>query len=174
MKIKLFKNKKGFVEWFFVLVVIMAFSIFALVLNKAWDGIEEPLIDGLSDNLPDDSPVNVSDILGNVGNTTRNFSNMLPFLIIGLVGFILITAGAIMKHPVMIFVGIIVFGVVILLGVIYSNVYSEIANSDGFSDISDDLGIQNSLMDYLPTIIFLIALGIVGSIIYGKSQSGGA
>ncbi len=165
-------NKKGFMTWFFVLIVLMGFSIFMLVVNKIVPEINAPLAESLSNNLPDNSPVNVTDILNSSNQTMRNMSNMLPFLIIGLVGFVLISAGAIMKHPIMIFVGIIIFAVVILIGAIYSNVYSEIANSDGFSDVSDQLLIQKKFMDFLPTIIFIIAIGIIGFILYGKSSGG--
>lgn len=168
------KNKKGnFVAWFFVIVVLLTFSIFMLVMNKAWGEIETPLAEQLEENMPDDSPVNVTDILRKVGNTERNLSNMLPFLIIGLFAFVLIGAGSLMKHPIMIFIGIIILGVCILLAVIFSNVYTQMSDSDEFAETKADLGIQNKFMDYLPTIVFIMAIGIFIAVLYGKSQGGG-
>lgn len=168
------KNKRGnFVAWFFVVVVIMAFSIFALILNKSWNEIETPLAEALEDQMPDDSPVNVTDILTGVGDTNENFSAMIAFLIIGLLGFIMITAGALIRSPVMIFVGIIVFGVLFLVAVVFSNVYVEIAESEGFAQENEDLVIQGTFMDYLPVIAFFIAIGVVVFILYGKSAGGG-
>ena len=123
--------------------------------------------------MPNDSPVNVSDVLGSVGDTTRNFSNMLPFLIIGLLGFVMITAGSMMKSPAMIFVGLIVMGVLLLVAIVFSNVYTEMASSSEFSSTSDDLLIQGTFMDYLPVIVFFLAIGIVVFILYGKSSGGG-
>lgn len=170
--LNLYKNKKGngFVAWFFVIVVLLAFSVFMLVMNKAWGEIETPLAESLEKNMPDDSPVNVTDILHKVGNTERNMSNMLPFLIIGLFAFVLIGAGSLMKHPIMIFIGIIILGVCILLAAVFSNVYTQMSEEDQFQETRDTLSIQNKFMDYLPTIVFIMAIGIFISVLYGKSQ----
>lgn len=168
------KNKKGnFVAWFFVIIVLFAFSIFALVLFNSWDKIKNPMAAEFEKAIPDDSNVNVTDILGGVGDTTKNFSNMMPFLIIGLFSFVLITAGAIIKHPIMISVGLIVLGAVILIAVTFSNVYETITDSEGFADSDSELVIQGEFMDYLPVIIFIMAIGIFAAVIYGKSQGGG-
>lgn len=167
-------NKRGnFVAWFLVIIVIMAFAIFSLILNKTWGEIETPLASTLENNMPDDSPVNVTDVLGGVGDTTKNFSNMLPFLIIGLLAFVMISAGAIMKSPAMIFVGIIVLGVLLLISVVFSNVYTGISGTTEFTSTSNDLQIQGTFMDYLPAIAFFIAIGVVAFIVYGKSYGGG-
>lgn len=166
------KNKKGngFVAWFFVLVVLLAFSIFMLVINKAWGEIETPLAASLEKNMPNNTDVNVTDILHKVGNTERNLSNMLPFLIIGLFAFVLIGAGSLMKHPIMIFVGIVILAVCILLAVVFSNVYTQMSDTPKFEDTKNELLIQNKFMDYLPTIIFIMAIGIFIAVLYGKSQ----
>lgn len=165
------RNKRGsFTAWFFVIVFILGFSIFMLVLNKAWNEIETPLAEGLEENMPSDSPVNVTEILGNVGSTQRNLSNMLPFIIIGLFAFVLISAGAMMNHPVMIFLGIIILGIAILLAVVFSNVYTQISEEDQFETTSDTLTIQKTFMDYLPIIVIILALGILIVILYGRTQ----
>jgi len=166
-------NKKGFIAWFLVVVVIMAFSVFALIINKTWGEIETPLAATLEDNMPDDSPVNVTEELGKVSSTMKNFSDMLPFLIIGLLAFVMISAGAMMKSPAMIFVGMIVMGVLLLLAVVFSNVYTGIAEADEFVSTASDLVIQGVFMDFLPVIVFFIAIGIVVFILYGKSAGGG-
>lgn len=167
-------NKRGnFVAWFLVVIIIMAFSVFALILNKTWGEIETPLAATLEDNMPNDSSVNVTDILTGVGDTTRNFSNMLPFLIIGLLAFIMISAGAMMKSPVMIFVGFIVGGVLLLISIVFSNVYEGIADSSEFTSTAGDLLIQGTFMDNLPIIVFFIAVGVIVFIMYGKSSSSG-
>ena len=180
-KIKIHKNKierkrmnkkANFVAWFFVLIVIMAFSIFALILNKAWSEIETPMAETLEKNMPSDTDVNVTEILGGVGNTTQNFSNMLPFLIIGLFAFIMITAGALLRHPILIFVGIIVLGVLLLIATVFSNVYTSISETTSFKDTSDDLAIQGKFMDFLPIIIFILAIGIAAFVLYSKSSGG--
>jgi len=166
-------NKRAnFIVWFFVVIVIMAFSVFALVLNKTWSEIETPLDSALAQNIPSDTNVNVSEILGNVGDTSRNFSNMLPFLLIGLFAFVLITAGALLKHPIMIFVGIMVFAVLVLIAATFSNVYSELGDSESFQETDSELLIQGTFMDYLPLIVFVLAMGIAAFIIFSKGGGG--
>lgn len=169
------KNKKGnFVAWFFVIVAIMAFAIFFLILKNAWNAAGPELAAGFDSKIPANSNVNVTEILvDDVGGTTTNFSNMIPFLIIGLFAFVMITAGAIIKHPIMIFVGIIVLGVLVLIAVVFSNVYTQISDSNGFSEADSQLGLQGKFMDYLPYIVVLLAIGVVAAILYGRSQGGG-
>ena len=89
---KKMNKKANFVVWFFVIIVIMAFSLFMLILNYTWSKIETPLGEGLSASTPtDNTNVNITNILGGVGDTSKNMSNMLPFLIIGLLGFLIQT-----------------------------------------------------------------------------------
>ncbi len=170
----LIKNKKGnaFVAWFFVIVVILSFSVFMLIMNKVTPEIVNPLAEELEENMPDDSPFNTTEVLGKVVNTQRNLSNMLPFLIIGLFAFVLIGAGSLMKHPIMIFIGIVILAVCILIAAIFSNVYEQISDTPQFEATKDELLLQNKFMDYLPQIISIMAIGIFIAVLYGKSQGG--
>lgn len=167
------KKPQGFVEFFFVIVVLLAVALFLLVLNKVWKEVKNPLDEGLSSAMPNDSSVNVSKVLNQTGSTTRLFDKLLPFILIGLFAFVLITAGAIMRHPIMIFVGVIILAVIILLAVIYSNLYQSIAETNEFQQANSDLPIQGNFMKYLPYIIFILALGITIMIVYGRNQGGG-
>jgi len=67
----------------------------------------------------------------------------------------------------------IVMGVLLLLAVVFSNVYTGIAEADEFVSTASDLVIQGVFMDFLPVIVFFIAIGIVVFILYGKSAGGG-
>lgn len=176
MKTNILKNKKGegFFSWFFVIIVLLAVAIALIVINKTYSEIQTPLQEGLSNSINDTENVNITKILNQTGSATLSFDKLLPFLIIGLFAFVLITAGAIIRHPIMIFVGIVILGVVILIAVIFSNVYTEISTTDAFSSTSASMPIQSKFMEYLPSIIFFIALGVVGSILWGKSQGGGS
>ena len=78
-----------------------------------------------------------------------------------------------MKHPIMIFIGIVILGVCILLAVVFSNVYTQMSDTDQFADTKAELKIQNKFMDYLPTIVFIMAIGIFIAILYGKGQGAG-
>ena len=156
------RNKKGegFFSWFFIIIVLVGVSFSLLIINMVWGEIQPELTQGMGNSV-NDSDVNITKILGQTGGATRMFDSLLPFLLIGLMGFVLISAGAILKHPVMLFVGIIVLGVVILIAVVYSNVYQEIAGTEAFEDTAKDLKIQTLLMENLPKIIFILSLGTI-------------
>ena len=123
--------------------------------------------------MPDDSPVNVTNTLGQVTSAGLQFDKLIPFIVIGLFGFLLISAGAIIRHPIMIFVGIIILGVVILIAVVFSNVYNNVTSSDAFADTKADLPIQDKFMQYMPVIVIAMAIVIVASILWSRSQGGG-
>lgn len=167
------KKSQGFEAWFFVIIVLLAFGLFFLILNKVWGDVKDPLNEGLTGAMPDNSPVNITETLDNVTGAGLQFDKLIPLILIGLFGFLLISAGAIIRHPIMIFVGIIILGVVILIAVVFSNVYNEISSSDAFSDTKADLPIQDKFMQYLPTIVVLMAIVVIGAILWSRSGSGG-
>lgn len=167
------KKSQDFIAFFFVLIILLGVSIIFLVLNKAWDSIQPSLDEGLRSAMPDDTSVNVTETLDKVASTNRNFDKLLPFLIIGVFAFVLIIAGSFMQHPIMIFVGIIIVAVVIFLAVIYSNLYNSIASTDEFATTNDNLGITSLIMQYLPVIVFIMAIGIGAAILWSKRGGGG-
>jgi len=172
---RVIKKSQGFEAWFFVIAALLAAALVFLILNKAWGSIRAPLETGIESSLEgkDQGGANITKILDQTGSTTRTFDKLMPFLIIGLFAFVMIGAGAIIRHPIMIFVGIIILGVVITLAVIYSNVYTSIGNTEEFADTTADLPIQAKFMQYLPVIVFLMAIAIVISIVYAKNSGGG-
>ena len=165
------KKSQGFEAWFFVIVVLLGFALFFAILNNTWKDIVTPLDEGLSGAMPDNG-VNVSRTLGQVTSAGLQFDKLIPFIVIGLFGFLLISAGAIIRHPIMIFVGIVILGVVILVAVVFSNVYNNITESDAFSDTKEDLPVQDLFMKYLPVIVVLMAIVVVGAILWSRSSGG--
>jgi hypothetical protein len=158
--------------WFFVIVVLLAFAFFFLVLNKTWDSVKTPLGEGLSSAMPSNSPVNVTNTIGQVTSAGFMFDKLIPFIIIGLFAFVMITAGTIIKHPIMIIVGVIILAIVILVAVIYSNAYNSISSTAEFSSIKSQMTIQDKFMQWLPMVVFLMAIGITAGIWWSKSQGG--
>jgi len=169
------KSQTGFETWFLVIVVLLAFGLFFVVLNKAWTAVKPELQTGLDSSLVghDTSNVNITQVLNQTTTTNRLYDKLIPFIIIGLFGFVMITAGAIIRHPIMIFVGIIILGVVITLAIVYSNIYNELSSSASFSDEKANLPITDKFMQYLPLIVFLMALGITIAIIWSRNSPGG-
>lgn len=165
------KKAQGFEAWFFVIIVLLAFSLFFVILNKVWGDVKEPLDDGLSGAMPSDG-VNISTTLNQVSGAGLQFDKLLPLLIIGLFGFIMISAGAIIRHPIMIFVGIIILGVVILISVVFSNIYNDITSSDEFSDTKSDMPVQDLFLHYLPIIVSVMAVVIFIAVLLSRAGGG--
>ena len=166
------KKSQGFEAWFFVIVILLAVGLFLLILNKVVVEIKTPLDEGLQSAMPDNPSVNITKTLDQTSGAGLMFDKLLPFLIIGLFGFILIMAGAIIKHPIMIFVGIIILGVVITLAVVYSNIYNDISSTSEFASTKALMPIQDKFMQYLPIIVFIMAIGITAAIIWSRKSGG--
>lgn len=162
------KGQTGFTTWLFIIVILLTFSIFFLVLRKSWSEIQTPLNEGLTNAMPSDTSVNVTEILDQTAGISTTFDLLFPFIIIGLFGFVMIGAGAYLGHPIMIFVGIIMMAVLVMLGAVYANVYDSISSSDEFSDAKSFLGIQDKFMQYLPYIVVFMIIGIAVAVIMAK------
>ena len=173
-KIKLKVKKSGFEDIFFIIVVLFAVTIFLLVLSKSWGEIKTPLDEGLSESMPAGSGFNITENLNKVTSTTVLFDKLIPFLLIGLLGFVLIGASAYLQHPILAFVGIIVLGVAILLGVVYANVYHQLSASDEFAVTTASFPISDIFMKYLPIWIVIAFIGIVSATIWLRSTGGGS
>lgn len=170
------KKSQGFEAWFFVVVALLAFALFFVVMNKVWGEVKDPLQDGLNSAIDPTDTSSISLINNTLTNTTDaglQFDKLIPFLVIGLFGFIMISAGAIVRSPVMIFVGIIVLGVVILIAVVFSNVYNNITESDEFSTTKAQMPIQDLFMHYLPVIVMIMAVAVFVMIVLSRSRGGG-
>lgn len=168
------KKAQGFLEMIIVVVFLLAVALFILVLNKVWGDVRPEFETGINNALPGDSSVNASQILADTTSATTSFDRLLPFIIIGLFAFVIISAGAYLQHPVMIFVGIIMFGVIITIAVIYSNTYQDIAESSQFSSTNSDLPIQSKFMQYLPIIAFIIVGAVILSLVVSGRGYGGS
>ena len=173
MKIRPLRVKKGgFEDSFFVIAVLFAVVIFTIILAKTWGDVKGPLNTGLQSAMPDNSPVNVTVTLDQVSDMTVLFDKLLPFLFIGLFGFVLIGASVYTQHNIMLFVGIVIVAVTILLGAIYSNIYHQIAESDEFASTTDNFKISDKYMEFLPYILFIMFVGI-GALIMWMRKGGG-
>jgi hypothetical protein len=169
---EILKNKKGgFEDIFFLIVVLFAVIIFLLILSKTWTEIKTPLNEGISASMPSNG-INITKTLNQVSSSNILFDRLVPFLLIGLLGFLLVGASAYLNHPILAFVGLIILAVAVLLGVVYSNVYHQIASSDEFSSTTAEHPIGDKFMQYLPIWILIAFVGIVVSTIWLKSSGG--
>ncbi len=165
-------RKSGFADSFFVIAVLFATVIFMLVLYTTWNEVKDPLNEGLLGVMPDDTSVNITETLDDVSSTTVLFDKLLPFLLLGLFGFIMIGASIYTSHPIMLFIGIIILAVTILLGVVYSNIYHQIAESPEFKPATDQFPISDKYMEYLPIVLFVMFIAIGAAILFARKGGG--
>ena len=165
-------RKSGFEDMFFVMVMIIAFAFFFIFLNKMSSSIKEPLATGLNSAMPTDSPVNVTATMDQTDSSTTTYNKLFPFLLIGLFGFIFITGGFIMQHPIMLVVGVILLGVGVLLAVVYANLYNQISNSDEMASTTAKFPIQNAFLKYLPFIAVLTVVIIAFALLLRRGGGG--
>jgi len=177
-KIKI-KNKNSFADFiglFFAITVIFGIAIFVLILYNSYnEHIKDNLNDALTSSTPVDSSANVTEILDQTGTGVGRLNPLFPFLIVGVFGFVLVSALMAKSHPAFLFIGLIVLGVAIIIAAVFSNVYDAIAEKDEFTDTNDEFSIMGLFLSNLPTItlILFVAIGLILYAFTGKSGGGG-
>jgi len=176
MELRLNKKFTDMVSLFFAIAVIFGIAIFMLILYTTYnDNIKDKLNDALTSSTPVDEDSNVTAILDSTGGGVKMFNLLFPLLLIGVFGFVLVTALMARTHPAFLFIGLIVLGVALILAAIYSNVYETIAEKDEFSDTDTEFGIIGIFLDNLPLVVLILFVAIA-MILYafpGRGYGGG-
>lgn len=166
------KNKQGqfvFEDVFYALAFVFFAAIFTFILYFAFNQAKPELGTIIDSNLPVGyTGQNATTLLNKVSNTVQMFDVLFPFLIIGLVIMLMVSAMFVQSHPVFFVVTIIILGVAVLMGVIFSNTYQQITTDPSFANTADDFPITNVFMKYLPYLIGLTVL-ITAVVIFTKS-----
>ena len=170
---ELLKRKQGFEDSFFFIVVLFAICIIVLIVYYAWSQMKDPLAESIQGSLPAGTSVNISENLQGVTTTLGMFDILLPFILIGLFGFVLIGASLYMNNTLTAIIGIIVLAIAILLSMIYSNVYHQISSSDVLSDANAEFSIMEMFMHYLPYIVVVMFIFIIAAVIWSRQGGSG-
>lgn len=172
------KDKRGQMELadsFYVVVYLFAAAIFIFVIYYAFGQMKTPMDDALSGAANFSSiGKNVTEIYTQTTGGVSLFNTLFPFLLFGLIAMVVVSAFFIDSHPIFFFVSLIILGVVILVSVVFSNIYQTITEDTAFGDTSGNFSIMNLFMMKLPWIAAIIIF-ITVIILWGKSQgsSGG-
>ncbi len=170
-KIKI-KKRNSFADLtglFFALAVIFGAAIFFLILYNVYnEHLKDKLNDALTSSTPVDASANVTKMLDEAGEGLSRFNPLFPFLIVGVFGFVLVSALMFKSHPAFLFIGLIVLAVALILAVIYSNVYEAIAENPEFINTDSEFTIIGIFLDNLPIVILLLFVAIA-IILYGMS-----
>ena len=167
------KNKRaGMEDTFWIIAVLFGMAIFFIILAFTWNQISPKINDGLSDAMPADG-VNITRTLEQTSDSTIIYNGLFPLIIIGLFSFTLISAFYLNSHPIFFFIGLILLGVALIFGAIFSNVYHQIAENDQFADTTDDFPIIDLFMKNIPLFV-LITFFTIGIILWSKFGGGGS
>jgi len=169
--IKLRYKKSAVEDTFFVMVVLVGLALFFLIMNMVFGQVNSRIAPILSAH-GDNSIMNVTNMLDQSQGTTVLYNSLFPFIFIGLFGFALFSAGFIGESPIMIVLGIIVVGVAVILGVVYSNVFQRISEAPSMATSNANFPIMNYFMQYLPIIIFVVAIAVIVFILIRKGGGG--
>lgn len=159
------KNKKGSVEGLFtILIIIFICAISWGVGSYIWDEFST------TDLVQDNTYANAS-FQGGVRDSLELTDNLILFLF-GFLGIIVLAlASTIRASPAFFAITFIVFGVAVLVAVIFSNAYETFDNSTVISGMTINFEKTDHLMEYLPFYIF--GLGVLTLIvIYARGAFG--
>jgi len=159
-------KKNGFTDYtslFFVIAVLFGVAIFFIILSYTYGEIQPKISDSLSKAATPETGKNVTEILEQIDTSIIRMNVLFPLLLIGLFGFVMVSALMARSHPAFFFIGLIVLGVTLILAAVYSNVYQEIADDDKFASTTSDFSIMGLFLENLPTVIviFFIAIAII-------------
>jgi len=166
------KRNSEFGDMFLVMVMMFALAIFIIILAFAYKQIEPKMNDALTSSTSVDANSNVTKILGGSSTALTRINVLFPLLIVGLFGFVFISAFFLKSHPAFFFIGLIILGVVLILAAVFSNVYGRITDTDTFEEVEDDYNIMTLFIENMPVIILLVFIAM-GVIMWVRGTGGG-
>jgi len=164
------KKKGNLPDVVWIIAVLFATAIMIIFVYYIWSQAKPELDSALGSSLPaGETSFNITQMTGDVGGGIKTFNSMISLFLLGLIVMTLISAFFIQSHPVFFFVSFLFLIIVLIIAVVFSNMYQSIIESEGISDISSEFGIMNLFMQYLPHIIVIITI-IVGVILFAKPR----
>ena len=181
MLINKLNQKKGATELadvFYVIVFLFSAALLIFILYFVYQQIKEPvqsaLVSGVNVGSQAELNASLTTMSGQTIGGVGMFNILFPFILLGLIAMVAVSAFFIDSHPIFFIVSLIILGVVILISVVFSNIFQTITTDDSFGDTSTHFNIMNLFMKNLP-FIAVIVIVIVAIIIWGRpsGSSGG-
>jgi len=166
------KRNSEFGDMFLVMVMIFAIAIFIIILAYAYSQVEPRINTALESAHEVEASSNVTQVLSQSSTALTRINVLFPLLIVGLFGFVFISAFFIKSHPAFFFIGLIILGVALILAAVFSNVYKNITENETFADTEDDYNILTLFIENMPLIILLVFIAM-GVIMWVRGTGGG-
>ena len=176
MRKGIIKNKRaqfqlGALEIFFVIAFLFSTAIFLVILFYSWSQISTPFEDAINSVIPGETAYNVTQFNDKVSVGVTSFNVLFPFLIVGLVLFVIVSAFFANSHPMFLFISIVILGITILLGAIFGNIFQQLTVTTALSESASDFNIINIFMKNFPLIMVVIGvITIFVLIAYGRGR----
>lgn len=161
---------------FYALAFIFAAGLFIVITYYTWTQISTPIETAVNNVLPaGEQSFNVTSLNAKVNTGISVFNVMFPFLILGLFLMVIVSAFYINSHPVFFFISLVVLIVMIVLAVVFSNIYQQIIETPELSAVGEEFKITQLFLKNLPLIASLIFIVTV-IVLFGlnRNSSGGA
>ena len=167
-KIKI--RNSGIEDLFWLVAVLFAVAIFFVILYFVWGRVSPKIDEGLSGVMPNDG-VNVTQTLNKTTTSITRFNTLFPLILIGLFAFVIMSAFFLESHPIFFWVGLILLGVALIFGAVFSNVYKQITENDEIAAAGAEFGVVNLFMKYLPLFVLLVFV-VIGIVLWSKFTGG--
>lgn len=169
------KSNADYVALFFAITVIFAFAVFMLIGYSTYnDNIKPKLNTAITSSQTIDPNANITKILDQTSTGFGRFNFLFPLLLVGIIGYVAITALIFKSHPAFFFIGLIVLGVALILAATFSNVYEALGAKSAYASADAEFSIIGFILSNLPIITFIIFV-VIAIILFSipKSASGG-
>ena len=150
-----FKGKKGFLDLFIVLIILIGLAIAILTFYM--------IISKVSDNMIPilDNPTSTT-ILEQSESTIQNMDYTYVIAYLGLGIFIVISMVFIRSHPIFLFISLVLLVVLILVSAVMTNTYETLIGEGEFNSSASHFPIINYTMGKLP--LFMLVIAVLGLI----------
>lgn len=146
----MFDKKGNFLDWFFILVILLLTAI-VLVCSKF-------IVDTVDDTGVFSGNSVAQGAIDDAQDTLLSFDNLMLFVIVGLSLFVLLSSAMVSNHPAMFFVSILLLFIAIVIAASISNSFWIFANSSELALTAAMYPKLTFLMDNLPFYILFMGM----------------
>lgn len=166
------KGQLGFDMIVFAMAFLFAAGLFIFILVYAWGQVSPSLETVINNAIPDgQATYNISKTNDQLDTGINLFNILFPLIVVGLFLMALVFAFFTQESPIFLFIAFILLGVVVIVGVVFANVYQNITSTTEFADTADQLNVIEVFMHYLPGIMVVLTI-VTMVILFGLGRGG--
>jgi len=157
-------NKKGSIlDIVFIMTALFTFAFVTVIMFN----IYSEYTDNISDNDAFNNTVN-KQVEAQMNLTFNVLDYVYIFFLVGFILLTIVSSFSIRTHPVFFFVSILLLVITVIMGTLFSNVYTQAVSDTALMDDSN-FTIMPFVMTHFPTVILIIG-AILSVVLYAKSK----